>query len=199
MRTIPRLTGVLLVLFGIAAPEIIGALTPGYDPQSDFLSELGAPGAPFAALVSYGVFIPIGVLWAILAVMIWRALPAGALGATGGFLLLANAASYIGAGVFPCDAGCPGEGSFSQAMHNFTGAIGYFLTPPALALIGAHLAGRGRTAFGAVTIAVAALSGLSFAMMVSDLESDTAGFWQRLTDYSVFLWMLLAAFWVRKS
>ena len=199
MQTIQRLTGVLLVLFGIAAPEIIGALTPGYDPRSNFISELGAPGAPFADLMSYGVFVPVGVLWAIAAMFVWRALPAGAIGAAGSVLLFANAISYAGAGFFPCDAGCPGEGSFDQMMHNLSGALGYFLTPPALALIGAHLIGRGRAAaIGALTLAVAVLSGLSFIMMVSNMESGTAGLWQRLTDYPLFVWMLIAAFFLRR-
>ncbi len=198
MRTIHRLTGVLLVFFGIAAPEIIGALTPGYDPRADFISELGAPGAPYAALMSYGVFVPVGVLWAIAAMLLWRALPPGAMGAAGSILLLANAVSYAGAGLFPCDAGCPGAGSFDQAMHNLSGALGYFLTPPALALIGAHLIGKGRAAFGALTLAVAALSGLSFIAMASNLEGGAAGLQQRLADYPLFVWMLIAAVFLRR-
>ncbi len=198
MRTIQLLTGVLLAFLGIAAPEIIGALTPGYDPRSDFISELGAPGAPFAALMSYGVFVPVGVLWAIAAVLLWRALPPGAMGAAGSILLLANAISYAGAGIFPCDAGCPGEGTFDQMMHNFSGALGYFLTPPALALIGAHLMAKGRAAIGALTLAVAAMSGLSFLAMASNLEGETAGLLQRLADYPLFVWMLIAAFFLRR-
>lgn len=199
MRRIRLFVSVLLVLFGIVAPEIFGALTTGYDPRSNFLSELGATGAPYAALVSYGVFVPIGLLWAVAAVLIWRSLPAGLPGVIGAALLFANAVSYVGAGVFPCDAGCPGEGSFNQFMHNISGAIGYFLTPPALALIGVHLLGKGRAGFGAVTLAIAAASGLSFATMISDLDGEAAGTWQRLTDYPLILWMALAAFWLRKT
>ncbi len=166
--------------------------------MSNFISELGAPGAPYAELMSYGVFVPVGVLWAIAAMSVWRALPPGAIGAAGSILLFANAISYAGAGIFPCDAGCPGEGSFDQMMHNLSGALGYFLTPPALALIGAHLIGRGRAAIGALTLAVAALSGLSFIAMASNLEGGTAGLWQRLTDYPLFVWMLIAAFFLRR-
>lgn len=199
MRRIRLFVSILLVLFGIVALEIFGALTPGYDPRSNFLSELGATGAPYAALVSYGVFVPIGLLWAVAAILIWRSLPAGLLGAVGAALLLANAVSYVGVGVFPCDAGCPAEGSFNQLMHNISGAIGYFLTPLALALIGFHLLGKGRAGFGAVTLAVAAASGLSFATMITDLDGEAAGTWQRLTDYSMTLWMALAALWPRKT
>jgi hypothetical membrane protein len=199
MRTIHLIAAVSLLFFGIAAPEIIGALTPGYSSQSNFLSELGQTGAPYAALMNFGVFLPVGLLWAIGMVCVWRAIPAGALGAIGAALLFGNSVSYIGAAFFPCDAGCPGEGSFNQLMHNLTGAVGYFLSPPAFAMLGAHLVGKGRAAFGAVTLLAAAVTGLAFARMVTDLESDDAGLWQRLTDYSQFLWMLAAAFLSRKS
>lgn len=199
MRTFHLIAAVLLILFGSAAPEIIGALTPGYDPRSDFLSELGAPGAPYSALMNYGVFLPVGVLWAIATILLWRGLPKGALGAAGAFLLLGNAVSYIGAAFFPCDLGCPGEGSFSQAMHNLTGAIGYFLSPPALAMLGAHLLAKGRAALGAATLLVAALFSASFMLMMVDLNGADTGLWQRITDYSLFVWMLIAALLVRRA
>ncbi len=199
MKSLHLTTAVLLILFGIAAPEIMGALTPGYNPRSDFLSELGASGAPYAAIMSYGVFLPVGVLWAVGTILVWRTLPPGALGAAAAVLLLGNSVSYIGAGFFPCDLGCPGAGSFSQAMHNLTGAVGYFLSPPAFAMLGAHLLARGRPAFGGASILVAAVTALSFTMMLGDLKGDDAGLWQRITDYSLFVWMLIAAMMSRRD
>jgi hypothetical membrane protein len=183
----------LLVLVGVAAPQAIGALTPGYEWREDFLSELGALGAPHAALMNYGVFLPVGVLWAVATILLWRSLPIGAAGATGAVLLFGNTVSYVGAAFYACDPGCPSEGTVSQFMHNLTGAVGYFLTPPALALLGAHLVTKGRALAGFVTLGVAALFSASFIVMLGKLDATDAGLWQRLTDYSLFVWMLFAA------
>lgn len=199
MKSIHLAVAGLIVILGIGGSEIIGALTPHYSSRSNFLSELGQTGAPYAALMNYGVFLPVGLLWAAGMVLVWRALPPGALGAIGAALLFGNSVSYIGAAFFPCDAGCPAEGSFSQLMHNLTGAVGYFLSPAAFALLGAHLIGKGRAAFGGVTLLAAAATGLGFATMFASLEGDDAGLWQRLTDYSLYLWMGLAALLTRKA
>jgi hypothetical membrane protein len=198
MTFIRMILGAALLLCGIVAPIVIGTLTPGYDPRADFLSELGQTGAPYANAMNLGAFLPAGVFWALGAGLIWRSLPKGALGAAGAALLLANALSYVGAALFPCDAGCPASGSFNQMMHNFSGAFGYFLTPPALALIGAHLMANGRTALGGAALAVAALSGVAFAQMLTDLQGAQAGLWQRLADFTPFVWMSAALLSLRK-
>lgn len=192
MRVIHICVGLLLVVLGIAAPLALGAVTPGYDARSDFLSELGQTGASRAALMNYGVFLPVGVLWAVASLLLLRTMPKGSLGLTGVVLLFGNAASYIGAAFFPCDAGCPASGSFSQAMHNFSGALGYFLTPLALALIGAHLMSKGRPAFGGATLLVAAIIGAAFAQMLADTGGAQAGAWQRAADFPAFVWMAVA-------
>lgn len=192
MRVIHYCVGLLLVLLGIAAPLALGAVTPGYDARSDFLSELGQAGAPRAALMNYGVFLPVGVLWAVGSLLLLRTMPTGSLGVIGVILLFGNAASYMGAAFFPCDTGCPASGSFSQAMHNFTGAFGYFLTPLALALIGAHLISKSRPAFGGATLLVAALIGIAFVQMLAQIDGAQAGVWQRVADFPAFVWIAAA-------
>lgn len=199
MKRLHIAVGVLLIVFGVAAPQLIGASTPGYSARADFLSELGQSGAPFADLMNFGVFLPVGVLWAAGVALLWRALPRGASGAIAAALLFGNSISYFGAAFFPCDAGCPASGSFSQGMHNLTGAVGYFLSPAAFALLGAHLIGKRQSRLGALTIGVAALSAISFVAMLGDMKGSNAGLWQRLTDYSLFFWMLAAALMVRRA
>lgn len=199
MKIMQAGVGAMLLLCGVVAPLVIGALTPGYDPRADFLSELGETGAPFAAAMNFGAFLPAGLFWAAGAALLWRAMPKGGLGALGALLLFFNAISYVGAAFFPCDAGCPASGSFSQAMHNFSGAFGYFLTPVAIALIGAHLMTKGRAALGGASLAVAAVIGVAFAQMVTDLDGRNAGLWQRLADFTPFFWMAAALLTLRRS
>lgn len=189
----------LLIAAGVAAPTVIGAIAPGYDPRSDFLSELGQKGAPYAVAMNFGVFLPAGLLWTLGSALVWRALPRGWLGATGAILLFGNAVSYVGVALFPCDAGCPATGTFSQAMHNYSGAIGYLLTPLSLALLGAHLLGKRQSALGGVTLFVAALTGVAFAQMLSDLEGAEVGVWQRCADFAPFFWMAGALVALQKA
>ncbi|MBY0420829.1 MAG: DUF998 domain-containing protein [Parvularculaceae bacterium] len=192
MKLFPGIVGVLLIATGIGVPTVLGANTPGYDPRTNFLSELGATGAPSADLMNFGAFLPTGVLWAVAAALIWRRLPQGALGTAGALLLFGGAISYVGSAVYPCDAGCPGSGSFSQTMHNLTGAIGYFLTPPALALIGLQCRSAGRAVFGAATLVCAAIAAVGFGLMLQDLGANNAGLWQRFADFTPILWMASA-------
>lgn len=181
----------LLVIFGIALPTLIGVLTPGYDPLSDYLSELGAAGAPYSALMSYGVFLTAGLLWTAATFAFWRAQP-GLMTAIAALLLLGTAVSYIGAAFNPCDTGCPMEGSATQDRHNAFGIIGYFATPPALALAAAAFFARGRKALGILSLAACAAFITGFVLMASDPGGPLMGLWQRLADFSLFLWMAIA-------
>ncbi|MEQ9506505.1 MAG: DUF998 domain-containing protein [Hyphomonas sp.] len=178
----------LLIIFGIGLPVLIGALTPGYDPLSDYLSELGAAGAPNSVLMSYGVFLTAGLIWTASTFAFWRAQP-GIITSVAAILLLGTAVSYIGAAFYPCDAGCPMEGSAAQDMHNTFGIVGYLATPPALALAAAAFFARGRKALGILSLAVCAAFISGFVLMIGDHGGSLMGLWQRLADFSLFLWM----------
>ena len=114
-----------------------GAAWPGYSHSSQFISELGATGAPYGRLISLGGFLPIGVcvtLFAILAAVIE---PRGVLRTLGFLGLVLFASGYTVAAFFPCDFGCrPATPSFSQMMHNLFGLGGYVFGPIGLILLG---------------------------------------------------------------
>jgi len=109
---------VLLTLIG-------GAAFPGYSHASQFISELGARGAPHAQLVNFGGFLPAGVLVCAFAVLAWTALRRSA-GTTIDLVGIALFGfGYLVAVYFPCEAGCrPAEPSFSQLIHNAMGLAG---------------------------------------------------------------------------
>lgn len=90
----------------------------GYSHVRHSISELGETGAPDERLVAYGVFLPIGLVFAFVALMLREHAQAAALAAS-------VAAGYVVAAFFPCDPGSPMYGSFRQGVHNLGGAVEY--------------------------------------------------------------------------
>lgn len=170
-------------------PTALGLAWPDYNPVANFLSELGATGAPHAALMSYAGFLPAGVLWAIGVLSLLKGAQSKLLW-LGALLLLGTSISYIGAAVFPCDAGCPMEGSSSQMMHNALGIIGYLTSPLGLALIGVHFLRQTQLTASAISFAAALATFIGFAMLANPDMESARGAWQRLADFSLFIWLI---------
>lgn len=122
-----RLAPPLVVLATLAAwvpPILFGLVEPGYSVVRDYISELGASGATHAALVNLA-FLMAGALVVATCVALRPALPAVGAAAGGVALVSLMGVSWLVAGLAPCDAGCPAEGSDRQAVHNLAGLLGY--------------------------------------------------------------------------
>jgi hypothetical membrane protein len=183
------LASAVLGTLAIALLTILGGASfPGYSHASQFISELGATGAPHARLVNLAGFLPAGILICSFAVLAWKALP-GSVGATLGLLGIALFGfGYLVAAYFPCDVGCrPSEPSFSQFMHNALGMLGYLTAPLALALLGwqarAWQGGQLLSVLG-FACAVAAFAGLA----LLSPEFAYVGVAQRVLEASVLSW-----------
>lgn len=191
MTRIAGLLGIVGALMGFAFPILFAAMDPAYDPTRNFISELGASGAPHSTLVnSYG-FLPTGLVMSGFAVLAWIVLPrsvATALGLLGIFLF---AIGYVGAAFFPCDAGCrPENPSFNQLMHNLTGLAGYLGAPVFMALLA--LAARrwpGGAWLSPLAAAGAVLTVIGLAGLF-DEASGQAGQSQRILELGVLAWVL---------
>ncbi|WP_374596804.1 DUF998 domain-containing protein [Brevundimonas sp.] len=100
---------------------------PGYDPLSQYVSEMGARGTATGAWVSTA-FIVSGLLlaafWLLCAAVFLRS-PLALIG----FILCAlNGAGLVFGGVFPCDFECAVEGASASGMlHELLGGLGYLL------------------------------------------------------------------------
>ena len=191
---------------GLAAAALVlltillgGVMVPGYDPSAQYLSELGAEGAPHALLVNFGVFLPVGVLVAAFVLFGWQQLAVSRGGAAGAVLLLGVSAGYLLAVIAPCDAGCPASGSLRQAVHNVGGLLEYLGGGFGLLLIGRALLrrpGSQGTAMSAVFAATAVL-GVFFLALGPQPESPIRGLWQRVAEFALFGWIALAAWRMR--
>ncbi len=104
----------LLAIVGFAAHR------PDYSHFKNTISELGEAGATNARLVSFGVFLPVGVTLLLVAVL------ARAVEVNAALLAVCMGVGYAVAAIFPCDPGSPVSGSPRQAVHNLGGGVEYF-------------------------------------------------------------------------
>lgn len=118
----------ILVLFisGVVLPEVISGLRQDYGSTTNFISELGATGADYAFIINHFSFLPVAIcsLSAILCLAV--RMPATKMITVGlGFWIIGLPVGYLTALLFPCDYGCPIEGSTSQMIHNLTALVVY--------------------------------------------------------------------------
>jgi hypothetical protein len=174
-----------------------GAGVPGYSHASQFISELGATGAPHEMLVRFAGFLPAGVFLCLFTLGAFRALPRSRLTSVGLIGVLIYAVGYIVAAIFPCDPGCrPAEPSASQIVHNLFGLAGYALAPPFLVALG--WSARRWPGGSYLTVPALLAAGITFVgLLTLSPESPYAGVSQRGIEATVLLWVMMCAWYAR--
>lgn len=167
---------------------VAAALTPGYSHVSQFISELGAEGAPLQGPVRYLGFPLAGLALLVFCGTAWRQLPASGAATFGLLGLAVYAGGYLVAVVFPCDPGCrPATPSLSQQIHNLVGLLGYLLAPGFLVLLGRaarHWPGARHLVLASHVAAGVALLGL----LTLSPASPVVGLSQRALEAAVLAW-----------
>ena len=177
---------VLLFLSGILLPEFMGFLSSDYNSMSHYISELGAVGAEYSRIINYFGFLPIAFNALIITMLLQSKFSNTRLSRTG-FLLVGIGIfiGYFGAFIFPCDYGCPAEGSFSQTMHSNLGLISYLIIPVGLFVLGIGLRTEAMIINASISFSATSIFLLGFFMMLNPSQTDLLGLWQRLADYTV--------------
>ena len=186
----PFLLAAAATLAAWVPPIVFGLRWPDYRATRDFISELGAAGAPDAAAVNVS-FLVAGLLLVVACLSMARRTPGGRRAAALG-LVSCVGWSYVMAAFVPCDAGCPAEGTATQMLHNAAGGLAYLAGG-----VGLLLAAGGRTgnaggpawlAIGAGIVALASLMGMGAPEL-----ADVRGAMQRLGEAAIFTWILVEA------
>jgi hypothetical protein len=175
-----------------------GAAFPNYSHASQFISELGATGAPHAQLINFAGFLPAGMLICAFAALAWLALPRSVGSAFGMIGIALFGFGYIVATFYPCDAGCrPAEPSAAQFIHNALGLAGYMTAPITLAVLG----WKARSWPAASALSIHGFVGAVFAFIGLSLlspEFPYVGIAQRLLEVSILSWIVACGIFVRQ-
>jgi hypothetical protein len=186
------LSAVLAGLLAAVPPWWFARRRPGYSHLRHTISELGETGAADARPVAWLAFAPLGLAVWLFVALLGALLPDGS--GTGLVLLSLLGVSYVGAAVFPCDAGAPFWGTWRNQLHNLVASLGYFG------------AGAGLIELARAFEDVSSLSGLAgitatlgkgvlFGIFALSFESPVRGLVQRTIEAAVFGWMVLVGTW----
>lgn len=179
------------LLSGVTLPNALASLQPGYDPARQYISELGAVGAPNALVTNWLGFFP-AALSVFMVMGYFLVSPVQKLAMRiGASLCLGIGTGYLGAAVFPCDAGCPATGSFSQSIHNLTGLFEYGGAILGLPFMAIGLVQSGSKLRAGLTVFAFLCVITGFTMMMNADANTPIGTWQRLCDFTLFVWMFL--------
>ena len=175
---------------------LAGAAVPNYSHLSQFISELGARGAPFEWQVRIFGFLPSGILLLIFCFFAHAALPRSRTTSMALMGLAIYAAGYVVAAAFPCDLGCrPRHPSASQIIHNLGGLAGYLIAPAFLFALARQA--RDWPAASAVVLAGHVASALALiGLILLDPSSPVAGLGQRLLEAAVLTWAVVCGHYI---
>ena len=188
----------ILFLSSIILTELIGFLRSDYNLINHFISELGAAGAEYSRIINYFGFVPTA-FSALIIVLLLQSKFSNTRLSRAGLLLVGSGVfiGYFGAFIFPCDYGCPAEGSFSQNMHNNLGLIYYLIIPVGLFVLGIGLRKEPMIINSSISFGAAFVFLLGFFMMLNSSQIDLLGFWQRLADYTVFVFLIFMSLFLK--
>ena len=187
-----------LFLSSIILTELIGFLRSDYNLINHFISELGAAGAEYSRIINYFGFVPTAFSALIITLLLQSKFSNTRL-SRAGLLLVGSGVfiGYFGAFIFPCDYGCPTEGSFSQNMHNNLGLIYYLIIPVGLFVLGIGLRKEPMIINSSISFGATFVFLLGFFMMLNPSQIDLLGLWQRLADYTVVVFLIFMSLFVK--
>lgn len=188
----------ILALGGVAGPilfavitTVAAALRPGYSHITSFISELGAPGTPHAALMNYLGFVPTGLFLTTFGIALVRVTSQHVLAVVGAVLVGVFGVGVTVSGVVSCDPGCPVPGgSLTNLAHNAIGPLSFIALACGIGLLGYGF--RRLPSFRPVSgyAVVTSLLGLLLVVaLIGSVEArELTGLWQRLFLATQFLW-----------
>jgi len=187
-----------LLFCGVLAPVmmmviilVVGQITPGYNPISDTVSQMGTPESPYAIVLNGG-YIIYGILMVLAAYGLYRSIGSTATAQRLAILLCIHAIGTILLGVFPDNLDLLPKHFTADLLHNTVSAVSY------LPLIAGIFISRG-IAHQERTLKVIGILGLVIIIinlpmplinMIDPLKS-IGGLLQRLLSGSSFFWLTL--------
>lgn len=185
-------------LGGIAGPLLFSivtivaaALRPDYSHATNLVSELGAGGTPYAALMNYAGFVPAVLMIALFGIALAAALPRDQISIVASILVTLFGAGMAADGIIACDLGCPRTGgSLARVVHIRIARVALLCAILGSGLVGVCLrrlpAWRGLSRYSLLTGAAALCFMVALATSID--SGVLSGLWQRLLLVTVFAW-----------
>jgi len=190
--------GVLSLLVLTAATIAGGMAYPGYDHVTQYISELGATGAPTSQAVSLA-FMVSGSLLAAFWLLCAGLFPRSVLSILGFGLSALNGVGLLLGGVFRCDFECStADLSPAAVLHDVFGGVGYLCGIAGVFLLGIASRGwpLGRGLFG-----LSLICGIPAALAIWLIHPDFEwyGAAQRIVEIALAVWTMAVALRVQTS
>ena len=116
------LSGAVAAAWMLLGVVCVARLIPGYSHTHQVMSALGAKGAPTAGIHPFINNYPIGILFSVFGIYLYRSSSGSSLISISGVLILVHGLSHIVAGIFPCDEDMgASRPSPSQIIHTLSG------------------------------------------------------------------------------
>ena len=188
----------LLILGGIAGPILFSAIVivsaayrSDYSHITNFISELGATGTPYAGVMNYAGFLPGGLMLAVFGVALAKTLPRHHLTILAAVLVTSFGAGVAVSGVISCDPGCPQTGgSVENLIHNRIAPIAFLCLIAGMGILAIQF--RRHPAWRPLWVYTLISSGVALCLLVALVSSldtrELTGLWQRLLLAALFLW-----------
>jgi len=187
---------VIAPVLDVVVIAVLGELQPGYSHVRQFISELGEPGRPFAAVANVW-FVLVSALFAGFTLALLQGIPASRASTIGSVCFGVWTATGIIGGFFPCDAGCAGA-TWPGFIHNLLGEIGTLCILPVPTLIWLGLRRDPNwTGYGWFTLAIQLLALTTLVLLaaawfglfpLNRILEPSLGLLQRLSLGTYYIW-----------
>lgn len=165
---------------------------PAYSHVKNFISELGATGAPAATIMNFAGFLPYGLLMVAFAVAVHRGIRADDGGWLGPSLLALYGLAYVGVAMAPCDPGCQAATpSVHHRLHLLIGDV--VLLTAVLAPFTLYARMVKDPAWRSLGVATLVLPGASWLILEVSGLGVPGALRQRLWLLLLFVWIELVA------
>ena len=193
------ITGV--ILFTISC-IIGGLLIENYSITRQYISETFAVDTKYGIMLRVFGHIPSGILFTIFSIYGYKYFPPANLTKIGFYGLgLFYGIGTIVVSIFPCDSGCNSEfvdPSTSQVIHNFAAILIYTFVPISIIITGLGLKKfLNYRNLSIIALALGIVSILFVYLLISELNSDYGGLYQRIIELLILTWIITCALKIR--
>jgi len=186
----------ILAICGIVGPiiyaivlTVLGSIWPGYNPISQYMSELGAVDAPHGIVMNVLGFQLLGIFMIGFGFGLYRGISKGWDSKLGVALIIIAGVDMVMVGFFPCDPGCVNVSS-TGIGHAVTATIASIATTFGMLLVSLRLRKDSRwRSYWVFTLAIAVVATFLSPLPMFPIFSPWAGLLQRLGLGLALFWM----------